>query len=821
MLNVTGGTAVFGLLAVLTLHGAPQTTARPASGRAATPAAAAPAEPAGFVGRYCLGCHDDRRQVAGLSLQQRPLPGSATDRAIWERVARQVRAGAMPPTGAPRPEPAAADAFAHAVEASLDRAYAAAPDPGRPVARRLTRTEYQHAIRDLLHLDIDTTSLLPADESLQGFQNVGSVLSLSPALLERYLAAARRISRLALGDPTIGPAFASTTYELPQTRFQDSRMSEDLPLGSSGGAAIRHVFPLDAEYVCRVRLMRNIAGYVRGLDTPRRLELRLDGVRLTTVVVGGTARGRAAPMGFTGVIPGDATWEAWAPTADDGLDVRFRATAGPHIVGVSFVDEPVEQEGVLQPALTGLGFSYSEYTSAPTGAWGPAVASVALDGPFDPTGAGTTPSRTQLLTCRPATPADEACPRQLLATLARRAFRRPATATELTRLMAFYTPRAAMDDFEAGMRAAVERLLLDPNFLFRIERDPMDATPGQAYALSSTELASRLSFFLWSSLPDDALLDAASSGALRTPQGLTAQATRLRKDGRSASLVEQFAMQWLSLPQLRGAAPDPELYPAFDDSLREAFLEETRLFIASQMRDDRSVVDLLTADYTFVNERLARHYGIPNITGSRFRRVPVNPAQRGGLLGHGSVLTITAYPTRTSPVLRGRWLLDTVFGTPPPPPPAVVPDLPGATENDRPLSMRERTERHRRNPVCASCHVRMDPLGFAMEQYDAVGHWRTQNEAGAPVDASGVLPDGTAFTGMSGLRTLIASRRTDVARTVTEKLLMYAIGRPLEPSDGPAVRRIVQEAAPGGYRWSAIIDGIVRSVPFRMRRAES
>ncbi len=820
MLNVTGGTAVFGLLAILTLHGATQSPARP-TGRVSTPAVGTPAGPQAFVGRYCLGCHDARREVAGLSLEQRPLPGLQADRETWERAVRQVRAGAMPPAGALQPQGAEVVAFARAVESDLDRAYAAAPDPGRPVARRLTRTEYQHAIRDLLHLDLDLTTLLPADESLQGFENVGNVLSLSPALLERYLAAARRISRLAIGDPTIGPAFASTTYDLPQARYQDGRMSEDLPLGSRGGTAIRHVFPLDADYVCRVRLMRNIAGYVRGLDTPRRLEVRLDGVRLTTFVVGGAGKGMAAPMGFTGVIPGDAAWEAWAPTADAGLDLRFRASAGPHVVGVAFVDEPVEEEGVLQPPLTGLGFSYSEYTSAPMGAWGPAVASVSLDGPFAPTGPGTTPSRTRVLTCRPATPADEACPRQVLDTLARRAYRRPATATDLSRLMAFYTPAAAAGGFEAGVRAALERLLLDPSFLFRIERDPAGATPGQAYALSPGALASRLSFFLWSSLPDDALLDAAANGRLGTPQGLATQTTRLRKDARSASLVDQFAVQWLSLPHLRGASPDPELYPDFDDSLRDAFLEETRLFVASQIREDRSVVDLLTADYTFVNERLARHYGIPNISGSRFRRVAVNPAQRGGLLGHGSVLTVTAYPTRTSPVLRGRWLLDTVFGTPPPPPPAVVPDLPGATENDRLLSMRERTERHRRNPVCASCHVRMDPLGFAMEQYDAIGHWRIRNEAGGPVDASGVLPDGTAFTGMSGLRTLIGTRKAEVARAITERLLMYAIGRPVEPSDWPAVRRIVQDAAPGGYRWSALIDGIVRSVPFRMRRAGS
>ena len=769
--------------------------------------------------RYCVSCHGAAR-AGGVDLRPLAAPGARLDAALWERVVRQVRSGVMPPPGAARPDAPALSKFAESAERAIDAAAAGAPRPGRPVPHRLNRTEYANAVRDILDLEIDATALLPADETLEGFDNIGGVLSLSPVLVDRYLSAARRISRLAVGDPSIGPAFAAQTYRAEQTAFQDTRTDEDQPFGTRGGLSVRHYFPLDAEYVVRIALLRNILGYVRGLTSPHTLEIRLDGARLQRVTVGGARDLKPAPLSFTGVILGEPKWEAYAVTADDGLNARFTATAGPHTVSVAFVDEPYATEGPQQPPLTGLGFAYSEFASAPWGPWGPAVDSVTVDGPFAPSGPGATPSRRRIFTCRPARPADEAtCARQILSGLARRAYRRPPSPADLDVLMPFFARgRQASGTFDGGIQSALERLLVDPSFLFRIERPATRPASGAVYRVGDLDLASRLSFFLWSSVPDETLLVAAEGGTLHEPGVLGRQTRRLLGDPRSRALTDNFAMQWLGLRELRPVTLDEEIYPEYDGSLREAFLRETALFVADQIRRDRPVTELLSADYTFVNERLARHYGIPGVYGGHFRRVSV-PDRRAGLLGHGSVLTVTSYPNRTSPVLRGRWLLENVLGTPPPPPPPAIPALPPAVAGTRTLSMRERTERHRTNPACAGCHVRMDPLGFALENYDAIGRWRDTGEGGAPIDASGALPDGTTFTGVSGVRSLVAANPAAFVTTVTAKLLTYGLGRALEPSDLPAVRRIVREAAKDGYRWSALVDGVVRSVPFQWRQA--
>ena len=773
--------------------------------------------------RYCVTCHNERSRTAGLVLDGRDLTTVGAEAQVWEQVVRQLRSGVMPPPGAPRPPARAAEAFVSALEAELDRASAASRDPGRPPIHRLNRTEYANAVRDLLDLDFDTTELFPADPSLGGFDNVAGVLSVSPVLLERYLTAAERISRLAVGDPTIGPAFASRTYDVGKQVYQDDRMSEDLPFGSRGGLAVRHHFPLDGEYLWTVRLRRNIFGYVRGLRDAHGLELRLDGERVGAFTVGGDAPGEPAPESFAGLALGDPDWEAYTLAADDGLQVRVPVGAGTRRVGVSFFEALVEEEGVLQPPLTGLGLGFSELRSSPAGPPGPAVDSISIDGPFDPTGPGTTPSRARVFVCRPERTADdEPCAATILSGLARRAYRRPVDAADVDVLLGFFREGRRTGGFEAGIGAALERLLVDPSFLFRIERDPDGVAPGAVYRLDGVALASRLAFFLWSSIPDDALLDAAIGGRLQDDEALEAEVRRMLADDRAAALVRGFASQWLTLQRLRDVSPDPELFSDFDDTLRAALRRETELFVESQLRADRSVRDLLAADYTFVNERLARHYGIPNVYGSRFRRVSSGDGRRGGLLGQGSILTLTSYPTRTSPVQRGRWLLENILGTPPPPPP---PDTPTTlAERDgagAPLSTRERMERHRSSPACAACHARMDPLGFALEPYDAIGRWRVRDESGRVIDASGRFPDGAEFEGPAGLRRLLDERSAEFVRTVAEKMLTYAVGRPLTHADMPAVREIVRQAAPDDYRWSSLVLAVVRSVPFQMRRAAS
>jgi hypothetical protein len=595
---------------------------------------------------------------------------------------------------------------------------------------------------------------------------------------------------------------------------QDDRLSDELPFGSRGGTAVRHYFPADAEYKFKVKLKSNLYDYILGLGRPQQLDIRLDGALVKRFTVGGREDLNPPPPSFSGAMRGNTLFETYAHDADAALEVSVPVKAGMRSVGVFFTRQSWENEGVQQPVQTGYPLAVNEQYDGLA-----AIDSIAIDGPFKITGPGDTPSRRRILLCAPRGGDEDACAKRILSTIARRAYRRPVSDDDVRTLVDFYREGRKGATFESGIEFALERILIDPDFLFRAERDPSGVKAGAAYRLTDLELASRLSFFLWSSVPDDELLDEAARGRLKDPAVLAAQVRRMMADARAKAMVENFAGQWLVLRNIRDAAPDPDLFPDFDENLREAFQRETELFIESQMRDDKSVPELLTANYTFLNERLARHYGIAGVRGTRFRRVPL-AGDRGGLLGHGSLLTVTSYPNRTSPVLRGKWLLENILGTPPPPPPPDVPALKDKGENGRPQSVRERLEDHRRNPTCAACHAQMDPLGFALDHFDAVGKWR-EADAGTPVDASGTLPDGSTFTGLDGLRTLLDSRREQFVATVTEKLLAYAMGRGLEAYDMPAVRKIVRDAGADGHRWSSIVLGIVDSVPFRMRTAES
>ncbi len=798
-----------------------------------------------LLDRYCVTCHNERLRTGGLALDALDVSRVGAAPAIWERVVLKLRGGMMPPAGRPRPDRQTYDAFRAWLEAELDRAAASRVDPGRVPTHRLNRAEYANAVRDLLALEVDATALLPADATGHGFDNLAGTLALSPVLMERYLSAARRISRLAVGDPTIGPGFTSQTYGVPITMTQNTRMSEDLPFGSRAGLAVRHRFSLDGEYLVTIRLKRSVYEYIVNLDEAHDLDLRIDGRRVARFTVGGSAPGRPAPVSFSGtfVAAGAAAypsqdWDDYRTGADADLTVRVPVRAGTRAVGVSFVGRSWEQEGVQQPPLREYGATVTETTDTSPRPEGPGVESVAIDGPYAAAGPGETASRTRIFVCRPgrdaeAGPAagapdrlrgradDDACAQRILTTLARRAYRRPVDAADIAPLLAFYRSGRAAQGFEAGIRLALERLLIDPEFLFRIERDPEGIAPGAPYRLADLEIASRLSFFLWSSIPDDELLDAAARGRLSDPAERERQVRRMLADGRSRALVDNFAGQWLSLRSVAGIAPDPNLFPDFDENLRDALRQETERFVQSQLREDRSVVDLLRADYSFLNERLARHYGIPGVSGSHYRRVTLPDDRRAGLLGHGSILAATSYGNRTSPVLRAKWLLENVLGTPPASPPPDIPPLPAGGEAGAPRTVRERLAQHRRNAACAICHAPMDPLGFALENFDAVGAWRTR-DAGLPIDAAAVLADGTTtFDGPAELRQVLLDRAEQFVETVVEKLLTYALGRGLEYYDRPVVRAIARAAAEDDHRWSSLILGIVESTPFRMRRSES
>ena len=783
---------------------------------------------------YCVTCHNQRARAAGLTLDTMDVSRVGDDAAVWEHVVRRLRAGAMPPAGRPRPDAATSHAFVSWLETELDRAALTTPDPGRPAIHRLNRAEYANAIRDLFDLEVDVHTLLPADDEQHGFDNIAEVLSVSPTLIERYLAAAQRISQLVVGDMGLRPV--AHTYPVHGALDQDGPVSVDLPLGSRGGVAIEHNFPVDGEYVLRISLRKQEYGYVRGLGVPHQLDVRLDGARLGTFTVGREwESGQRPPMGYAGKFDqvydsrSFPEWEAYALNADKGIELRTTVTGGRHRVGVSFDRRSALPEGILPLPPDRSSYSHGQDEMQDGN---PAVSGIQIIGPHNPTGVSELPSRRKLFLCRPTGGAtadndDERCAKTILSELARRAFRRPTTAADVEMLLAFYDDGRAEGSFDAGIQAAVERILVDPEFLFRIETDPPRVASGTAYRISDLELASRLSFFLWSSIPDDELLEVAAKGQLGDPAVLDHQIRRMLADSRSNALVENFAGQWLQLRKIRNAAPDTATYTAFDENLREAMWQETQLFLEHELREDRPLVNMLRANYTFANERLARHYGIPNVYGVHFRPVTYPDETRGGLLGHASILTITSYANRTSPVVRGVWLLDNLLGTPPSPPPPDVPSLPSASGDGASRSVRERLEQHRANAVCASCHSTIDPLGFALEEYDAIGRWRTTNDGGTPfdtgipIDASGTLVDGTEVHGLAGLRNVILNREDQFVETVAEKLLTYALGRTLEHSDMPVVRQLTRQSAADTLTWSSLISGIVKSPPFLMRRSES
>ena len=774
---------------------------------AGPPAATAPHR--ALLDQYCVACHNDRTRQAGLTLQtiNAEQVGQIPEEVeVWEKVVRKLRARVMPPPGRPRPDDAVYDAFATSLESALDRAAAADPNPGRPPLHRLNRVEYRNAIRDLLALDIDERALLPPDESGYGFDNIADVLAMSPVLLDRYMVAAEKLSRLAIGDASIRPAVQRHT--VPYTLWQDGRMSEALPFGSRGGLAVRHHFPLDGEYAIRLALQRAYGNHIRGLGELNEIELRLDRKRIAQFTVGGA--GERAP------------WDAvsrptlYEQTADAGLEVRVHVKAGTRLVSAAFLDSAAVAEGVLEPRPGVSSLAFSRDRNAPM-----ALDSIEISGPYNARTPEDTASRRRVFVCSPSEETPEGrCAEAILSSLARRAFRRPVDDEDVEPLLSLYREGRDGGSFETGIQFALRGLLIDPEFLFRVERDPAGVAPATAYRLSDLELASRVSFFLWSSIPDDELLEVAARGELSSPAMLEEQVARMLRDARSAALVDNFFGQWLLLRNMRTVAPDTIAFLDFDENLRQAMERETELFVESQVRDDRSVLDLLRSDYTFLNARLARHYGIPNVYGNHFRRVTVAGHERGGLLGQGSILTATSYPNRTSPTKRGLWVLENLLGSPPPPPPPDVQGLPDADHPDaeRALSMRERMEVHRTTPVCASCHVRMDPLGFSLENFDGIGAWRT-TEGGTPIDASSTLPDGVSFEGPAGLRGLLLAQKERFAETVTEKLLTYALGRGVEYYDGPAVRKITRDAAASDYRWSQVILGIIESTPFQMRRS--
>jgi len=765
---------------------------------APVPVASADATLRPLMDRYCVTCHNARLNTAGLALDGVDLSNVGAHAEVLEKVVKKLRARMMPPQGALQPDEPTRARLLDGLVAELDRAAAANPDPGATLLHRFNRAEYGNAIRDLLAVDIDPATFLPPDDSSFGFDNMADILKISPLLMERYISAAEKISALAVGD--VSQPRTAALYRVRNDLTQGEHI-EGLPLGTRGGTLIRHTFPLDGEYVVKVKLWRTSVGFTRGLQREHDLEVSLDGEPVLQTQVGGRNDYEMSVLNAAAI---DAQ-------LDTRLRTRIRVTAGPHELGATFL-------AIAGGVLTGPeSLSPTMFAVDPLYIHGvPGIESVIIEGPYNPTKPADTPSRRAIFSCRPAsdTADDPACARTILSRLARRAYRRPVTDADIQPLLAMYRTGRTDAGFEQGIQLALQGILTSPNFLFRTVQDPASVRPGTAYRISDIDLASRLSFFLWSSIPDERLLDVAARGQLRQPQVFEREVRRMLSDPKADALVANFGGQWLHLRNLSAFVPDRTDFPEFDDLLRQAMRRETELFLQSVIREDRSALDLLRADYTFLNQRLARHYGVKGVLGSHFRRVPVTDQARLGILGHASILAVTSYPNRTSPVVRGRWILENILGVPPaPPPPTVAASLP---DEAKPKTMRERMEVHRRNPVCASCHRVMDPLGFALENFDAVGAWRI-HDGENDIEPSGTLYDGTEVDGPAALRRALLATPEQFVGTVAEKLLTYGLGRGLSAADMPTVRRIVRDAAAGDYKMSALILGVATSTPFQMR----
>jgi len=744
---------------------------------------------------YCVGCHSGPTPFAGLNLE--PLdPAKLNEHGeIWEKMIRKLRDRQMPPPGMPRPDDATYQAFFNFIENGRDQLAELKPNPGRTTVRRLNRTEYGNTVRDLVGLDIDVGELLPGDDIGYGFDNIGDVLSVSPVLLERYLATASKVARTAIGDVNMPVNYQ--TYSVHHGIIQTDRASEALPVGSRGGTAVRHRFPLDGEYEISVNIQRSQRDDYLGMGRERTLDLRLDDERLGLYTI---AAGAGRAVAGRGTPP------------DAHLRARLVVKAGTHEIAASFLKDQILQEGIIDRGREDQVRTYFE-----------GVGTITVAGPFNVQGTGATESREKIFSCLPKAAAEEqVCAEKILTTLAKRAYRRPLNADDIAALMTLYKKGATPEGgkgggFESGVRLALQMMLVNPDFIFRAEYEPAGIAPGTSYRVSDLELASRLSFFMWSTIPDDELLRVAEAGKLSDKAVLNAQVKRMLADPKSEALVKNFTGQWLFLRNIDRIAPATESFPNWDENLRDALKTETELLVNSTVREDRSVADLLSTNYTYVNERLAKHYNIPGVYGTEFRRVSLEDKNRWGLLGQASIMTVTSYPNRTAPTIRGKWVLEQILGTPPPPPPPNVPSLKD-DEKTRNLTMRQRMEQHRANPTCAVCHKIMDPLGFALDNFDGLGTWRTFTGINEPIDSSGVLPDGTKFDGPAGLREVLVTKKHMFIETFTERLMTYALGRGVEEYDHPALRKITREAASENHRWSSLILGIVNSTPFQMRR---
>lgn len=767
--------------------------------------------------RYCVTCHNDRVKTAGLAVDTLDFENVSRDAETWERVVAKLRSGAMPPVGRPRPAAEESDAFIAWLEDELDHAGAASPEPGRKVVHRLNRTEYANAVRDLLGLQIDGSQLLPPDDTGFGFDNIADVLTVSPSLLERYLSAAREVARLAVGDVSAPPTI--DVYQTSKDERHEGRSDEHMPFGTRSGITVERHFEVDGDYGFKIRFLRTVGDqeYIRGFHRFSDVDVRIDGERVARFTVGG---GPGCPL--QGLVGRDCFTQVAGPAAtlrDDeieALEFQVPIKAGPHVIVIAFADQNLQPEG-LEPVYPTVHYTFQNQIDGLT-----FIDALEVRGPITVAGPGNSPSRQRIFTCRPAAPGPEeqACADRILRPLVRLAYRRPVTDSDIRTLTAFFERgRQEHGSFDAGIQLAITRMLVSPEFLFRAERTPRSVEAGAVYRISDLELASRLSFFLWSSIPDENLLQVAEQERLGDPAELQRQIERMMADHRSEAFIRNFTGQWLLLRNLEAVRPDTHAFPDFDDELRLAFRRETEMFFESQVRDDRSLVELLRANYTFLNERLARHYGIPEIYGAHFRRVELSDPKRMGLFGQASVLTATSLPNRTSPVARGKWILENILGSPPPAPPPNVPAL-EEQPTTKFTSMRERMQAHRANAACAGCHARMDPFGFALENFDGVGGWRDR-EGETTIDASASI-DGHEFEGVAGLRDFLLARHQDeFLLALTTRLLTYALGRGVEYYDMPAVREIIRRSAAADYRWSAVILEIVNSMPFQMRRAES